>query len=286
LIEVRRVVRGAVMRQVIAAAVLASASCAAQAADLPIFDAHIHYSHDARDVLPPAEAIAILRKAGVTRALVSSSGDEGTQELLALAPDLIIAELRPYRRRGELSSWTRDESVIPYLEERLKAGKYVAIGEFHAYGADVETPVVKRAIALANEHRLFLHAHSDADAIERIFRIDPDARVLWAHAGFERPARVRELLAKHRNLWSDLAFRNDHAAGGKVTPEWRALFEAYPDRFMVGTDSYTPERWYYVEEHAKWSRAWLKDLPDDLAARIAFRNAEAMLSDWTLRCCK
>ena len=263
-----------------------TASWGASAEELPIFDAHIHYSHDARDVLPPAEAIAILRKAGVTRALVSSSGDEGTQELLALAPDLIIAELRPYRRRGELSSWTRDESVIPYLEERLKAGKYVAIGEFHAYGADVETPVVKRAIALANEHRLFLHAHSDADAIERIFRIDPDARVLWAHAGFERPARVRELLAKHRNLWSDLAFRNDHAVGGKVTPEWRALFEGYPDRFMVGTDSYTPERWYYVEEHAKWSRAWLRDLPDDLATRIAFRNAEAMLSEWTLQCCK
>lgn len=257
-----------------AAGALAASHAAAQ--ELPIFDAHIHYSHDARDVLPPAEAIAILRKAGVKRALVSSSGDEGTQELLALAPDLIIAELRPYRRRGELGSWTRDDSVIPYLEERLKAGKYAAIGEFHAYGADVETPVVRRVISLAREHRLFLHAHSDADAIERLFRIDPDARVLWAHAGFERPARVRELLAKHRNLWSDLAFRNDHAAGGKVTPEWRALFEAFPDRFMVGTDSYTPERWYYVEEHAKWSRAWLKDLPADLARRIAFQNAEAL----------
>ena len=34
------------------------------AAELPIFDAHLHYSHDAWDVVPPAQAIAILRKIG------------------------------------------------------------------------------------------------------------------------------------------------------------------------------------------------------------------------------
>ena len=34
------------------------------AAELPIFDAHVHYSHDAWDNLPPKEAVAILRKAG------------------------------------------------------------------------------------------------------------------------------------------------------------------------------------------------------------------------------
>jgi hypothetical protein len=30
---------------------------------------------------------------------------------------------------------------------------------------------------------------------------------------------------------------------------------------MVGTDTYTPERWHYIVEHAGWSRAWLGDLP-------------------------
>jgi len=264
------------MQKMMAVILIAAFTAAARAAELPVFDAHIHYSHDARDVLTPAEAVAILRKAGVRRALVSSSGDEGTQALFALAPDLILPELRPYRRRGDLGAWTRDDSVIGYVEERLKAAKYLAIGEFHAYGAEVETPVVKRIIALAKEHKLFLHAHSDADAIERIFRLDPEARVLWAHAGFERAGRVRELLARNKRLWCDLAFRNDHATDGKVTPEWRAVFEAFPDRFMVGTDTYTPERWHYVEEHAKWARGWLKDLPADLAERIAFRNGEAL----------
>ena len=35
------------------------------AAELPIFDAHIHYSHDAWEKLPPKQAVAILRQAGL-----------------------------------------------------------------------------------------------------------------------------------------------------------------------------------------------------------------------------
>jgi hypothetical protein len=37
----------------------ACAPLAAFAADLPIFDAHLHYSHDAWESVPPAQAIAI-----------------------------------------------------------------------------------------------------------------------------------------------------------------------------------------------------------------------------------
>ena len=101
---------------------------AVAAAELPIFDAHVHYSHDAWETLPPRDAIALLRKAGLKRALVSSSGDDGQQRLLAEAPDLILPSLRPYRTRGEIATWVRDASVLPYLEERLRKYRYVAIG--------------------------------------------------------------------------------------------------------------------------------------------------------------
>lgn len=248
-----------------------------RAAEIPIVDAHIHYSHDAWSVVPPKEAVALLRKAGVKRALVSSSDDDGTQKLVAEAPDVIIPELRPYRRRGETSNWMRDDTVITYLEERLRKYRYVAIGEFHLYGADAELPVPSRMVQLAKQHGLMLHAHSDADAIERLFRQDPDARILWAHAGFESPARVREMLARHKNLWADLAFRSDHGAGGKVAADWRPVFLEFPDRFMLGTDTFVPERWHFVPEHAAWSRAWLGDLPPDIAERIAWKNGEAIL---------
>jgi predicted TIM-barrel fold metal-dependent hydrolase len=170
----------------------------------------------------------------------------------------------------------RDETVVPYLEERLKRYRYVSIGEFHLYGADADLPVPRRMVQLARQHKLFLHAHSDADAVERLFGQWPEARILWAHAGFERPERVAEMLRKHRDLWCDLAFRTDHASGGKADPAWRAVFLEFPDRFMVGTDSYTPERWHYVAAHADWSRQWLADLPREVAERIAWRNGESV----------
>jgi predicted TIM-barrel fold metal-dependent hydrolase len=250
----------------------------AGAAELPIFDAHLHYSQDAWDMLPPAEAVALLRKAGVKRALISSSGDEGQQRMKALAPDLVITELRPYRSRGEIGTWVRDASVPGYLEERLAQNKYTGIGEFHLYGADADLPVPRRMVELAKKYGLFLHAHSDADAVERLLRQWPQAKILWAHSGFERPEQVAAMLAKHSNVWCDLAFRTDHASGGKVDADWRKVFLAFPDRFMVGTDSFTPERWHYVAEHARWSREWLADLPQDVAERIAWRNGEALFA--------
>ena len=73
------------------------------------------------------------------------------------------------------------------------------------------------------------------------------------------------------------AFRSDQASGGKVIGPWREAFEEFPDRFMVGTDTFAPERWLYVEDHAASSRAWLSDLPKEIAEKIGFRNAEAML---------
>lgn len=255
---------------------IAAGTAVPAAAELPIFDAHLHYSHDAWDVIPPKDAIALLRKAGLRRALVSSSNDEGNQKLYAEAPDLILPSLRPYRTRGEISSWMRDDSVVGYLEQRLARHRYVAIGEFHLYGADAELPIPRRMVQLAKKHNLLLHAHSDADAIERLFAQWPQARILWAHSGFDQPDRLREMLKKYPNLWCDLAFRTDHGTGGRVGPEWRAVFIEFPDRFMVGTDSFTPERWPYVVEHAGWSRAWLKELPADVAERIAYRNGETV----------
>ena len=257
------------------ATVLAFATPAA-AEPLPIFDAHLHYSHDAWERLPPAAAVQILRQAGVRAAMVSSSSDDGTQMLLAQAPDLVIPVLRPYRHRGEIGTWLSDPTVIGHLEARLAANRYAAIGEYHVFGADADSPVMRRVVELAREYGLFLHSHSDADAIERQFAQDPDARIIWAHSGFDAPEKVREMLRRHPNLWCDLAFRSDHATNGRVDPGWREAFVEFPDRFMVGSDTYTPERWHFVAEHARWSRQWLADLPPAVAEAIAWRNGEAL----------
>ena len=260
-----------------AAALLGLTSKARGADALPIFDAHLHYSHDAWELVPPKQAVQILRDAGLRGAFVSSSNDEGTQMLLREAPDLIVPELRPYRTRADTSGWVRDEAITRYMQERLAKYRYVGVGEFHLYGDDALLPVPKRMLAMAREHGLVLHAHSDIAAIEHLFTQWPQARVLWAHSGFDRPEAVREMLRRHPRLWCDLAYRTDHASQGKVDPAWREAFLEFPQRFCVGSDTFTPERWHYIGAHAAYSRAWLVDVPQAVAEGIAWRNAEALL---------
>jgi predicted TIM-barrel fold metal-dependent hydrolase len=256
---------------------LATAGLARAAAPLPLFDAHLHYSHDAWELVPPRQAAGLLRAAGLRTALVSSSNDEGTQKLWAEAPDIVVPVLRPYRTREDTGAWVREEAIVRYMEERLARYRYAGVGEFHLFGADADLPVPRRMVALARERGLFLHAHSDAEAVERLFAQWPQARILWAHSGFEPPARVREVLRRHPQLWCDLAFRSDQASGGKVDAAWREAFVEFPGRFMVGTDTFTPERWHYVGPHARWVREWLADLPAPLAEAIAWRNGQALL---------
>jgi predicted TIM-barrel fold metal-dependent hydrolase len=282
----RRAIRSLPCRRALLAAALGVTNwpfaALAQTAPMPIFDAHLHYSHDAWERLPPAQAVALLREAGLKKAMVSSSSDEGTQKLFAIAPDLVVPVLRPYRSRGEIGTWVHDRSVVGHMEERLAKHRYVGLGEYHVFGADADLPVMRRVVQLARERGLLLHSHSDAEAIDRQFAQWPEARILWAHAGFDAPDKVAPMLRRHRRLWVDLAFRSDHASrsgsGSTVDAGWRALFTEFPERVLLGTDTFTPERWYYVGEHARWSRQWLATLPADVAERIGWKNGEALLA--------
>ena len=128
------------MRVLILLCALLVGSAARADQEMPIFDAHLHYSHDAWQLVPPHAFVDILKKANIRRAMVSSSNNEGTRMLQEKAPDVIVPELRPYRSRGELSTWARDPTVIPFLEDLLSKRKYVAIGEFHIYGNDADLP--------------------------------------------------------------------------------------------------------------------------------------------------
>lgn len=267
----------ALVRLLVAASLAAPVATFAQPA-MPIADMHLHYSHDAVASVPADDVIGLMRQAGLRRALVSSSDDAGTQKLLELAPDIVVPSLRPYRSRGEIGTWFRDPTVIDYLEQRLARHRYAAIGEFHLYGADADLPVPAAMVALARRKDLILHAHSDADAVKRLFRQWPEARIVWAHAGFDSPENVREMLRAHPKLWADLAFRSDHASGERIDPGWREAFLEFPERFMVGTDTFTPERLFYIPQHAAWARSWLATLPAEVAERIAWRNAEALLA--------
>ena len=147
------------------------------AAELPLFDAHIHYNHDAWESVPTKEAIARLRKAGMVRALVSSSSDEGTQKLYAEAPDLIIPELRPYTGRdAKVAKYIRSfpqtqefirrisDLLVYLLPHYIREGKSYLTVAFGCTGGQHRSVLIAREMqkALADAGYQVKVSHRDA----------------------------------------------------------------------------------------------------------------------------
>jgi hypothetical protein len=252
----------------------------AVAEQLPIFDTHVHYSENSWVLFSVPTIIGALRRAGVTRALVSSTPDTGTLKLHQAAPDLVVPELRPYHGDVRSTNWSRHVGTPGYLSERLDRNLYRGIGEFHLFDdEDAKTDVMQSVIALAVEHEILLHVHSDAASVRALFEVEPQLRVLWAHAGFfEPPDVVRKMLGSYDGLWAEVSFRAGEISGGStIDPAWKALFLKYPDRFMIGSDTYAPHRWAEYPSLIRAHRQWLEQLPPDLAKAIAFDNAVKVL---------
>jgi hypothetical protein len=250
----------------------------AQAPDLPIFDTHIHYSAPDWVEYPEERILGILEQAGIRRALVSSTPDDGTIKLHQKDPKRIVPILRPYRTREDIGHWWQDPSVIPYLESRLALKVHKGIGEFHLFGGQTSTPVIKRLTEIVLREGIYLHAHSDEVAIVELFTLEPRLRVIWAHAGMSSgPQAVGALLDRYQTLWVDLAIRNgDVAPGGTLDPGWRALFMRHSDRFLAGTDTWVTSRWEALPGSVTEVRTYLNQLPRDVAEKIAYKNAERL----------
>lgn len=268
--------------QWIGAALLLAALSSQAREPLPLFDAHVHYSAGATSAYTPAAAMQILDSAGIRTALLSSTPNDGTLALQAAYPHRFIPFLRPYRKTRDLSSWGeerrswyKDPQTILYLEQELRRGIFRGIGEFHVDGHEVDTPVMRELVRLAKAHGLWLMAHSDADAIEKLFSFDPQARILWAHTGMGESAdRVAQLLARYPQLYGELSYRS--GVSGGLSAEWRALLLRFPERFVYGSDTWVPSRWNEVKALTSEARQWLSTLPAPVAENIAYRNAERL----------
>ncbi len=224
----------------------------------------------------------VLDSAGLRTALLSSTPNDGTLALHAAYPHRFIPFLRPYRKTRDLStwgeerrSWYKDPQTIPFLEQELQRGIFRGIGEFHVDGHEVDTPVMRELVLLAKKHGLWLMAHSDADAIDKLFAFDPKAKILWAHTGMSESAeRVAQLLTRYPQLYGELSYRA--GVSGGLSPEWRDLLLRFPERFVYGSDTWVPSRWAEVGALTSEARNWLNTLPTAVAENIAYRNAERL----------
>ena len=259
---------------------LASAPGPAVAGELPIFDAHMHYSQSAWEVLSPEDVVKMMKKLDIIGALVSSTPDEGTQKLIKAAPDRVIGGFRPYRESNDLGRWYEKAELVPYSEKRLRSGRHRVFGEVHLYGPEnLQTPQMVRFFAMMEEHGLILQPHTEAWVVRALFAQKPDLTILWAHAGFSEPASVvGKMLNRYPNLWAELSYRaQDIMPGGEIDPGWRKVLVRHADRLMIGTDTWTVDRWHEYRGLIGEHRRWLAKLPPEVAEKIAHKNAERLL---------
>jgi hypothetical protein len=51
---------------------------------------------------------------------------------------------------------------------------------------------------------------------------------------------------------------------------------AFPERFLIGSDTWVNQRWLYDEDTMAEYRAWLGDLPPAVARQIAWGNGAGL----------
>lgn len=270
-------------------AVFLIAPQAARAAEEPIeiFDAHLHYNWEPKPYYSLDEVLALFRANRVTGILATSRPNDGTRALMEAqrsgkAEGLwVVPFIRPYRTRADIGSWFGDPVIFELVQEEFQRGYYRGVGEFHLTGKAAANAWVKKTVDFAVEHDLYLHAHADDEALEILMGHNPRARVIWAHTGFGlAPSRVATLLATYPQVFGELSYRSGiTGAGGALTPEWRALFEKYPDRFLLGSDTWIDQRWASYGEIIAGYRGWLKQLPPEVAAKIAHGNARRLFAE-------
>jgi hypothetical protein len=270
---------------IVVAVTLSVAAGSRACADEPIeiFDAHLHYNWEPKPFYQLDDVLALFKKHRITGILATSRPNTGTHALMdSKAEGLqVVPFIRPYRVRADIGSWFNDPVIFDLVQDEFKRGYYRGIGEFHLSGKAADTEMVKKTVDFAVANNLYLHAHADDEAVEILMRHNPRARIIWAHTGFGLAGdRVSAMLAKYPKLWGELSYRSGIVDGsGKLTPEWRALFERYPDRFLLGSDTWVPERWASYGEIMAGYRGWLAQLPPAAAKQIAHGNARGLFAE-------
>jgi predicted TIM-barrel fold metal-dependent hydrolase len=237
----------------------------------------------------------------------------GAADVLALkrhyGGQIVVGTPKSFDQQRDL-----DEAFVQETLSRLDDPRFRFVGEImfaHAdksHGdqtADGERYVapegknVARLLGALEERRVPIMIHWEVYAWERdwpafhsVFAQFPKLTFIWPHAGFASADQVRTVISTHGNVVVTLSKKTREPRGvastekrqelggpmidecGIVLPEWRALLEQFPDRFMFATDAHKTFRWSRYADIVKQWRLILGQLPEPLARAIAWDNAE------------
>ena len=225
----------------------------------PFVDAHVHLNS-----LPMQ--LELMARWGVSQAVVfwgGRSSNESVAEAARQHPGVLIPfvsispERTAYRPQWEQHS----VELLKQLDTLLATGVYKGIGEisvahfpsagFPETDFGVTGPMMTGILELALKYKVPVMVHVESTRmaeLSQLLRRFPDVPVIWAHGGYTPLFLARRMLEQHPNLYYELSARTwphhprspDYTIlrdGARVWPEWLALIEEKPGRFLVGTDA-------------------------------------------------
>lgn len=278
------------LRALLVAAVGALPAPAAAEYTGPLIDAHSH--------LPGPKAIeayaAAARRHNVSRVVLLGVGGVQKNDSAWIAaaarkyPDLVVVGL-PVPDPLDPGAAERVEAELARTGARV-------LGEVHIrqvsrkIDRDPSDPAFLKVLEVAARHRVPVVIHDELDdrateRLERALAARRDATLVLAHAGESAPPRIRALLTRHPNLMVDLSgmhfLRRPWLARetGPLLPEWKALIERMPDRFLIGLDVWAARLFEpaMLDRLMTWTRRILGELEPAAAERVAHANAAALL---------
>ncbi len=138
---------------------------------------------------------------------------------------------------------------------------------------------------------------ANLEGFERLLAHNRKTKILWAHAGADpvgyfTPRLVRELLDRHSNLALSIRPTAPFPGSmvhpkGAINDDWIAVLRDFPDRFVIGSDSFVVAKTYtgaeaprIFEQRSEIQRRGIRRLlshrPAELARRIGYENAERL----------
>ncbi len=277
---------------------------------LPIVDLHFHPDED----WDLGALVSAFDSVGVARAGNGATGpDSLALSFAARFRDRFIPFAgqgpigRFIRTDGQRAGRGETPELLSYLnqlEGQLREGRFKGLGEVFPNNLNsnpaslpgtrfpADSPLMQRLWQFSATYSIPLSVHMDVEGssvaeMERLLTTDRKGTWIWAHCGFAHPPLVRRLLQTHANLHCELSLRQSVRlgpggqefavdVGERLKPDWRALLEEFPDRFVLGTDTRSPQISEYVGLIRHW-RQILSQLSDQTAPRVAHQNAERIL---------
>ncbi|MCY9873683.1 amidohydrolase [Vibrio barjaei] len=197
------------------------------------------------------------------------------------AAELIEKELkyRPGFWQGIGEVITRHDHLTALTADEKPRANHPALQKVYQLAAQYDLPVLLHTniTSQREDNPLYLQE------LEQALSTNPDTRFLWAHAGttstLTRAIKMKflyetvsDLLSEHDNLYilASWTLIDVMMPEGKLDRRWLALIEAYPDRFMVGSD--VVGAFGYQQTALSTWHPILSALPKNIADKMAYQN--------------